>query len=953
MTSQAAETGERTLLVVPHTHWDREWYLTFQQFRMKLIATVDAVLDLMERDPGYARFLLDGQTIILDDYLEVRPENATRLQRLAREGRVLVGPWYIQPDEFLVSGESLVRNLLRGRRMARDYGGALPVGYVPDTFGHIAQLPQILRGFGMETAVFWRGVGPEMTGDFVWRAPDGEAVRVVWLRDSYSNAANLPMDGERLARKARETAARWDTANSYVLLMNGSDHLPPQAGLAQAMREANERLRADHLRLQIGTLPEYISHLPPNTSALQTHDGELRSSYRAPLLPATLSARVWLKQRNAVCEAALARWAEPVSALAWALGADYPTAFLDLAWKLLLQNQPHDSICGCSIDQVHAEMAPRYDQSEQVASALVGEGLQFLARQIETRGPAHAIPVMVFNPGPGPRTEVVEIETLAPFQRLRLTDDAGADVPFAARLAEGEEIYRADLDREAMSGMMALAGSGQIEGYTISELAVAHEEGSALATVRATLLESGEPDLEKLAADSETLTRLTQRADIMTYRVVACLAPLAVIRLLARDVPAYGWRIFHVGPAEAEPPLFAGAVVASGATLENDVLRVSVDQANGSLALHDKRTGQTYRGLNSIEDGGDIGDLYTYCPPASDSLISHPAAPPVIELVDADPLQATLRVTRRYDLPIASDVTRARRADEMVGCEIVSNVTLSAFSPRVDIQTTISNEAQDHRLRALFPTPFPITSASAEDTFAVVNRPARFETGSTQGWVEQPVNTHPQKRFVDVSEGAQGLAILNQGLAEYEIVSREEGDAVAVTLLRAVGWLSRGDLITRNGHAGPMLATPGGQGLGEQTARYALLPHAGDWQTDGMTLREAQAFEAPLRALATEQRAGAHPASWSFVRVTPDAVAISALKRADSGEGLIVRLYNPAGAAQETTLAFGLPLTDLREVRLDEEPLAGEARDGIQLRGHEVRLTLGGGQVRTLRCSFR
>jgi mannosylglycerate hydrolase len=204
-----------------------------------------------------------------------------------------------------------------------------------------------------------------------------------------------------------------------------------------------------------------------------------------------------------------------------------------------------------------------------------------------------------------------------------------------------------------------------------------------------------------------------------------------------------------------------------------------------------------------------------------------------------------------------------------------------------------------------------------------------------------------------VSDGAQGLAILNRGLAEYEIVSREEGDAVAVTLLRAVGWLSRGDLTTRNGHAGPMLATPGGQGLGEQTARYALLPHAGDWQTDAIVLREAQAVEAPLRALATEQRAGAHPASWSFVRVTPDAVAISALKRAESGEGLIVRLYNPAGAAQETTLTFGLPLTDLRAVRLDEEPLDGEARDGIELGGHEVRLTMDGGQIRTLRCSFR
>ncbi|HEY7022134.1 MAG TPA: glycoside hydrolase family 38 C-terminal domain-containing protein, partial [Ktedonobacterales bacterium] len=833
MSSQTVETkeiGERTLLVAPHTHWDREWYLTFQQFRMKLVATVDAVLDIMERDPGYSRFLLDGQTIILDDYLEVRSENAARLQRLAREGRILVGPWYIQPDEFLVSGESLVRNLLRGRRMARDYGGAMNVGYVPDTFGHIAQLPQILRGFGMETAVFWRGVGPEMTSDFCWLAPDGEAVRVVWLRDGYGNAANLPMDGEQLARRAREIAARWNADNTYALLMNGSDHLPPQAELPETMRQANERLQADHLRLQIGTLPEYISHLSADTSDLQTHEGELRSSYRAPLLPATLSARVWLKQRNATCEAALSRWAEPVSALAWLLGADYPAGFLDLAWKLLLQNQPHDSICGCSIDQVHAEMLPRYDQSEQVASALTSAGLQFIAGKIKTRGPANAIPVMVFNPGPGPRTEVVEVETLAPFQRLRVTDDAGAAVPSEARLAEAEEIYRADLDRQGMREMMAQAGDGHIAGYTISELAVAHDEGSAMVTVLTTLLETGEPDMEKLSADSARLTELTQRDDITTYRVVARMAPLAVIRLLARDVPAYGWRVFHIGPPDMglSSKVFAGAVVASDGTLENDLVRISVDRADGSLTLHDKRTGQTYSGLNGIEDGGDIGDLYTYCPPATDTLISRPATPPVVELVDSSPLRATLRVTRRYDLPVSADVTRAKRTDETATCEIVSDVTLAALSPRVDIQTTTHNVAEDHRLRALFPAPFPITSASAEDTYTVVKRPPRFESVSTKGWVEQPVNAHPQKRFVDVSDGAHGLAILNHGLAEYEIVSREGSDMVAVTLLRSVGWLSRGDLTTRNGHAGPMLATPGGQGLGVQTSRFAILPHAGD-----------------------------------------------------------------------------------------------------------------------------
>jgi 2-O-(6-phospho-alpha-D-mannosyl)-D-glycerate hydrolase len=505
-----------------------------------------------------------------------------------------------------------------------------------------------------------------------------------------------------------------------------------------------------------------------------------------------------------------------------------------------------------------------------------------------------------------------------------------------------------------MREMMAQAGDGHIAGYTISELAVAHDEGSALATVLTTLLETGEPDMEKLAADSARLEQLTQSAEITTYRVVARMAPLAVVRLLTRDVPAYGWRVFHIGPAgmELAPEPFSGAVIAAGDALENDLARISVDRADGSLTLHNKRSGQTYRGLNSIEDGGDIGDLYTYCPPATDTLINHPAAPPVIELVDASPLCATLRVTRRYDLPVSADITRVKRADETVVCEIVSDVMLAALSSRVDIQTTIHNAAQDHRLRALFPAPFPITSASAEDTYTVVNRPARFEAASTKGWVEQPVNAHPQKRFVDVSDGAHGLAVLNHGLAEYEIVSREGGDAVAVTLLRSVGWLSRGDLTTRDGHAGPMLATPGGQGLGEQTARYAILTHAGDWQSDGAVLREAQAFESPLRALPAEQRDGDLPASWSFVQVTPDAVAISAIKRAESGEELIVRLYNPGDQPQETVLTFGAPHADIREVRLDEEPLDDDGRGEIEYSGTAARLIVGAGQIRTLLCTF-
>ena len=383
--------NETELLVVPHTHWDREWYLTFQQFRMKLVDTLDAVLETLESDPAFSCFMLDGQTIMLQDYLEFRPEHAARLQSLAQSHRLLVGPWYLQPDEFLVGGESLIRNLQTGQAIAEQYGGAMPVGYVPDTFGHIAQLPQLLRGFGIDNAVFWRGVGPEIKRDaFRWLSPDGSEVLVAWLADDfgYANAALLPLDAEALAARVEVIASRmrpWADGRQTLLLMNGGDHLMPQSGLPAALEQANQRLRASGLILRLATLPQYIDTLRDYQPDLPTHTGELRSSYRAHLLPGVYSTRMWLKQLNAAGEALLVRWAEPATCWAWLLGEPYPGTELDLAWNFLMQNHPHDSICGCGIDQVHREMLPRFAQSEQIASELTDRALHRLAASVETQ----------------------------------------------------------------------------------------------------------------------------------------------------------------------------------------------------------------------------------------------------------------------------------------------------------------------------------------------------------------------------------------------------------------------------------------------------------------------------------------------------------------------------------------------------------------------------------------
>jgi len=341
----------RRIAVVPHTHWDREWYDPFQTFRLKLVRLIDGLLDLMERDSSYSHFLLDGQVAVIDDYLEIRPENEERLRALTVAGRISVGPWYILMDEFLVSGETLVRNLQTGIRRAGAFGGAMNVGYLPDMFGHVAQMPQLLASAGFEDAVVWRGVPSAADGSaFCWRSPDGSSVRAEYLVAGYGNGAALPEDAKALVRRLHAQVEEFGTfldADGPILLMNGSDHLRPQPWLGRVVAEANQI--QDEFELAITSLPEYLAgasrdHLPE-------WRGELRSGWRSNLLMGVASNRVDVKQAAGRAERALEQMAEPLSALFLPPEA-WPAPFLDLAWKLVIRNSAHDSICACSADDV-------------------------------------------------------------------------------------------------------------------------------------------------------------------------------------------------------------------------------------------------------------------------------------------------------------------------------------------------------------------------------------------------------------------------------------------------------------------------------------------------------------------------------------------------------------------------------------------------------------------------
>jgi mannosylglycerate hydrolase len=401
--------------VVPHTHWDREWYLPFERFQLKLAAVVDEVLDVLERDPEYTSFTLDGQAVVLEDYLEARPENEGRLRALLASGRLEVGPSYILPDELLVAGESLVRNLLLGRIVCERFGARpSPVGYLPDSFGHPLQLPQILAGFGIDSFIFSRGLGDELDElgvVFRWRAPDGSEVLAIQQLASYSNFGHVGDADDAEARvesiQERFGAHLARASVRELLLCAGDDHVRIRPDLPALCAELEARRPGSEF--VIAGYRDYVDALEP--APLPAWSGELLGSRLQNVLRGVNSARLYLKRANETAESRLLA-VETLGALrALQTGERFPIDDFRLAWGRLLRCQPHDSICGCSCDEVHRDMLVRFELLERTVAAL---GRRALAGLPGEPGGEGSVKVGVVNVLPERRCGLVEVAGMEP-----------------------------------------------------------------------------------------------------------------------------------------------------------------------------------------------------------------------------------------------------------------------------------------------------------------------------------------------------------------------------------------------------------------------------------------------------------------------------------------------------------------------------------------------------------
>ncbi|HMF95500.1 MAG TPA: glycosyl hydrolase-related protein [Vicinamibacterales bacterium] len=885
--------------VVSHTHWDREWYLTHEQFRFRLIALIDRLLDLLDSDPSYRYFHLDGQTIVLEDYLEIRPEQEPRLRAAIAAGRILIGPWYVMPDEFLVSGESLVRNLLRGHRLSREFGSPMPVGYLPDLFGHVGQMPQIWRQVGLDNTILWRGFGGR-DAEYWWTAPDGSRVLMMHLPpEGYCNATRLVFDpGAMMARAAEKVGyERARTRTGQALLMNGVDHVEPHGAIPGLI----ERLSAQpDQRAHHSTLPAYVAAVraavetghPP----LETVAGELRGGTDyANLLPGVLSARVYLKQQNADVEALLESYAEPLALFASIASVSrYPAGELRHAWKTLLQNHPHDSICGCSIDAVHEENMTRFARARQVAAAVVQTSLDAVADSVAP-APAGAIRMIAVNTDSVERQQVVEgfidlpIESAEPWR----TVDAGAldrPVTFWPRTATIAAVRTAD--------------GAPVDFQILGERDVIHHEMSRYETPWA----------------------------LHARRIHAV--------WWAPSLPACGYAAFDFLVSEQSAATPCEPQVGA---IENEHLAVAANR-DGTFEVVDRRTGAVYHRVAALENAGDVGDEYNYCPPTIDGRLTNADArvTSIARLVEG-PLRATLRTDLELPVPRGATADRSRRASETVPVRVTIEATLDRASPRVAFTVVVDNRASDHRLRLIVPTGSArVATARADTAFDVVTRPARQRVPDTIT-NEAPVSSAPVISVVDAGDSAAGATLIAKGLMEYEILEGEP--SIALTLIRAVGDLSRNDLMTRpSGHAGPPVATPGAQCHGVHRFEVAFQPRGGA-RSAGSLIASARAHNLPPRVVAVRAPSGTAPLARSFMRIDwiAGGAVLSALKQAENRATVIVRLFNPDDGEARGMIVVDAPVERAFAVNLLEE-----RQSELPIHDGAIPIALGPHQIGTI-----
>ncbi|MDH7603207.1 MAG: glycoside hydrolase family 38 C-terminal domain-containing protein [Armatimonadota bacterium] len=885
--------------VISHTHWDREWYQEFQGYRQRLVYQVDALLDLLEARPEYRCFHLDGQTSCVQDYLDIRPENRDRLLNHIRSGRVLVGPWFVMPDELLLSGESLVRNLLLGHQLCREWNvNPMKVGYVTDVFGHCSQLPQILRGFDIDNALLHRGTSNEdEKSEMVWEGADGSVVLLVkvYPYTGYQDFLQYREAPEEVLLEYERRKHELATTN-VLFALDGNDHQPAYWNTPELIDRVNRifhKTRCIH-----SSLPAFLSDLKaalgPNwQEGRKKFRGELRRPNKqgayAEVFHGTASSRVYLKQANDALEYLLPRCAEPLHAWSQLLGGDSQKAFLNLAWRYLLLCHPHDSIVGCSIDQVHRDVMYRFDQARCIASNSIWESTFCITDAMNTAS----------LPGEG-RTVTVHNQAFV---------EKGPVVRFWFYVPEPI------VDEKEREGLVPVL-LDEAGNVVCSEIKETSREPFPIPFVRKT---------------KEPTPTFGWIPDALTTHVRYSVTALTTI-------PPMGYRsygIAFVNKNAAKAALLDGTEPVrcnkNAQAIENEFVILQARE-NGTVDLYDKRTGIWYTGLHDIEDCGDAGNGWDHIYPEQDVRIissTQVRTRARVRISQTSPLSATMQITYRLRLPAGLSTDRRSRSKRLKTVEVRSMFRLDAGSKRVECKTVINNTAKNHRMRVMFPTDRQADTWFCDTAFDCVTRSIRLI--DTTNWQERDREESPIKNFAAIQDKFGGLAVITKGLCE-ACVRDDDRHTLALTLFRGFEQRIGG---TR---------TVDSQMLGNLECEYALCPLVPD-QNVWELFRETDEYKVPVFALTEPSHTGQLAPRGSFMHIEGK-VVLSTVKTSEDATGIVVRLFNPLDAEQTAVLNFAFPISEAWKCDLSELP---EEQLSVSS-GRRIELTVKSKQVLTVKA---
>jgi mannosylglycerate hydrolase len=869
------------------------------------------LLGILERDPEYRAFLMDGQASPIEDYLEVMPDRRSEIERRVREGRLMIGPWLTLPDLYPVAGESLVRNLLKGVRYSEKLGGCLRMGYTSFGWGQTAQLPQIYAGFGFDFIICAKKVSEERApqSEFLWRSPDGATVlasrlgefaRANFFFNAYINARfGLRFLSDEFAYSPEKagSAYHWADASerfedhfiletkqghdwSYLpegvekawratddtalperrLFLSGCDFSTAQPDLTELIRQAN-KLNPEREFLS-APLSQYRDDLMAmlDMSKLRVIEGELRDGPSCDCSGNALASRAYLKQLNKQAEHWMFRKAEPLSTVMASYGAPYPAAFLDVGIMSLLRSHPHDSINGVAQDKTADDTENRLRQALEIGQVLHQEAVRRLLARIDMSSlPEDREKIVAINSAFSPVREVVEVCVDLPQDKcvwmLELVDETGASVPIQ------------HISRQEMS-------------LPVHDLA-------------------GRP--WPAYVDRHIL-------------------------LFEADVPAFGFRTYAVRPLSTfnrkhhywleMRKTKGGEICQKDGVLENEHLVVSLNP-NGTFDLLSKETGRLHPGLLYFEDTGDVGNYWAYYPPYENQTHLTLSSAPRAWLSKNGPLSATLCVEHTLRVPAAGEEPlrgvqgESRRSAQTVDLVITSEITLSKGAKKVDVTIRLRNTAQSHRLRAAFPAGIKTDRARAGGHFTVDDRPA-VPARDKEGMYWNEMQTLPMQRFVDISDDKSGFAVITDSSPEYEL----KGETLCLTLFRAMGNM----IVTGWECVGVFPNQKGSQTLRDLEFKMSLLPHAGN------RLDEVVALSEKSNAICSYQvsghTSGDFAPSLSLCSISDPNVVLSCLKKAEDRETFIMRLYNSSSEDRRCSVNFANPpkaiwAADLNEGRID------------------------------------